>query len=107
MIKWGRVGVMTIWMEKSHQGDGLRIFGDRLYEYEVRGGSQMTVHSDNSVDDYHICGLNCIYVAYNLTEPGSNTNKTMSRPASQNTKYRYVTMTSRYLRRVKFLSWKS
>jgi len=39
---------------------------------------------------------NCIYVAYNLIKPGSDTNKTMSHPAFQNTKYGYVTMASRY-----------
>ena len=75
---------------------------DRSYEYEVKGGCQVIVYLDNFVDD-HICGLNCICVTYNMAKPGSDTNKTASRPASQNTVYGYVTMTSRYSRRVKSL----
>jgi len=30
---------MTIWMEKSHRGDGSRVFGDQLYKHGVKGGS--------------------------------------------------------------------
>ena len=40
-------------------------------------------------------------MAYN--QPGSDTNKIMSCPASQNTEYWDVTMASRYSRRVKSL----
>jgi len=57
MIRRDRVGTMTIWMGKSHQGDGSSVLGDRLCKHGVRGGGQMTVYSDNFVDDYHICGM--------------------------------------------------
>ena len=60
MIKQDRLGMMTIWIKRSHQGDGSRAVGDRLNKHGVRGGGgQMTVYSDNFVDDYHICELNC------------------------------------------------
>ena len=52
--------------EKSHQGDGSRVLGDRLYKHGVRGGGQITVYLDNFVDDYHICGLIVIWHITNL-----------------------------------------
>ena len=63
----------------------------------------MTVYSDNFMDDYHICGLIVYICGINLTKLGSDTNKTISRSASQNIEYGYVTIASRYSRRVKSL----
>ena len=49
--------MMTIWVGKSQQGDGSRVFEDQLYKHRVREGGQMIIYSDNFMDDYHICSL--------------------------------------------------
>jgi len=84
-------------MKLSDQDDGSRIFGDRLYKYGVRGESQVTVLIQIILWMIIIYVGLIVCVAYNIAQPDSDTNKIMSRLASQNTVYGYVTMSSRYL----------